>query len=140
MWLRIKNVIWANHMISLIISSTTPGIYYTCTKKVIIIIYSMELTQICRTSNIIYIQYKCTKCLDEAFKYGYLIKCTKTCFRNNLHQVQSKTDWKTLYFKSLLGEVSEWLLFNTSSGIFQLYHGENKLIFNEMMIMRSALF
>jgi len=30
----------------------------------------------------------------------------------------------------------EWLLFN--SAIFQLYHGENKLIFNEMM-MRSAL-
>jgi hypothetical protein len=30
--------------------------------------------------------------------------------------------------------MSEWLLF-----IFQLYHGENKLIFNEMM-MRFALF
>jgi hypothetical protein len=35
--------------------------------------------------------------------------------------------------------VSEWLLFNANSAIFQLYHGENKLIFNEMMI-RSALF
>ena len=35
--------------------------------------------------------------------------------------------------------VSEWLLFNTNSAIFQLYHGENKLIFNEMMI-RSALY
>jgi hypothetical protein len=30
-------------------------------------------------------------------------------------------------------------LFNTNSAIFQLYHGNNKLIFNEMM-MRSALF
>jgi len=30
-------------------------------------------------------------------------------------------------------------LFNTNSVIFQLYHGENKLIFNDMM-MRSALF
>jgi hypothetical protein len=29
------------------------------------------------------------------------------------------------------------LLFNANSAIFQLYHGENKLIFNEMM-MRSA--
>jgi hypothetical protein len=29
--------------------------------------------------------------------------------------------------------VSEWLLFNTNSAIFQLYHGDNKLIFNEMM-------
>ena len=35
--------------------------------------------------------------------------------------------------------VSEWLLFNANSAIFQLYYGENKLIFNEIM-MRSALF
>jgi hypothetical protein len=35
--------------------------------------------------------------------------------------------------------VIEWLLFNASSAIFQLYHGENKLIFNEM-IMSVALF
>jgi hypothetical protein len=34
---------------------------------------------------------------------------------------------------------SEWLLFNANSTIYQLYHGENKLIFNEMM-MKSALF
>ena len=27
---------------------------------------------------------------------------------------------------------SEWLLLNTNSAIFQLYHGENKLILNEM--------
>ena len=31
--------------------------------------------------------------------------------------------------------VSEWLLFNTKSAIFQLYHGENKSIFNERMIL-----
>jgi len=30
-------------------------------------------------------------------------------------------------------------LFNANSAIRQLYHGENKLIFNEML-MRSALF
>ena len=36
-------------------------------------------------------------------------------------------------------EVSEWLLFNANSAIFQLYHGENKIIFNEMMMM-SALY
>jgi hypothetical protein len=30
--------------------------------------------------------------------------------------------------------VSEWLLFSANSAIFQLYHGENKLIFNEMMM------
>jgi hypothetical protein len=35
--------------------------------------------------------------------------------------------------------VSEWLLLDTKSASFQLYQGENKLIFNEMM-MRSALY
>jgi hypothetical protein len=35
--------------------------------------------------------------------------------------------------------VSELLLFSANSAIFQLYHGENKLIFNEMVI-RSALY
>ena len=35
--------------------------------------------------------------------------------------------------------VGGWLLFNANSVIFQLFHGENKLIYNEMM-MRSALF
>jgi hypothetical protein len=34
---------------------------------------------------------------------------------------------------------SKWLLFNANEAIFQLYHGENKLIFNEMM-MKSALY
>ena len=35
--------------------------------------------------------------------------------------------------------VSEWLLFTANSAIFQLYHGGNQLIFNEMM-MRFALY
>jgi hypothetical protein len=35
--------------------------------------------------------------------------------------------------------VGEWLLFTANSAIFQLYHGENKLIFNEMML-RSAFY
>jgi hypothetical protein len=35
--------------------------------------------------------------------------------------------------------VIKWLLFNANSAIFQLYHGEDRLIFNEMM-MRSALY
>jgi hypothetical protein len=33
----------------------------------------------------------------------------------------------------------EWLLFNSNSAIFKLYHGKNKFIFDEMM-MRSALY
>jgi hypothetical protein len=36
--------------------------------------------------------------------------------------------------------MSEWVLFNANSEIVQLYHGENKLIVNEMMILRSALY
>jgi hypothetical protein len=35
--------------------------------------------------------------------------------------------------------LSERLLFHANSGIFQLYHDENKLIFNELM-MRSSLY
>ena len=43
-------------------------------------------------------------------------------------------------FEALLCfQVNEWLMFNANSAIFQLYHDENMLIFNEMM-MRSALF
>jgi len=43
------------------------------------------------------------------------------------------------YFKSesrklIKRRVSEWLLFNANSAILQLYHGYNKLIFNEMMM------
>ena len=30
--------------------------------------------------------------------------------------------------------VNEWLLFNANSAIFQLYHGENKLIINEKTV------
>jgi len=33
--------------------------------------------------------------------------------------------------------VSEWLLFNANSAIFQLYHGENMLISNEMMMVHA---
>ena len=35
--------------------------------------------------------------------------------------------------------VFERLLFNANAAIFQLYHGKNRLIFEEMM-MRSALY
>jgi hypothetical protein len=37
------------------------------------------------------------------------------------------------------GWVREWLLFKTNSAIFQLFHGESKLIVNAMM-MRSGLY
>jgi len=43
---------------------------------------------------------------------------------------------------SLMGQiewVSEWVVLSANSAIFQQYHGENKLIFNELM-MRSAFY
>ena len=39
-------------------------------------------------------------------------------------------DWETS--SSLSEWVSEWILFNANSVIFQLYHVENKLIFNKV--------
>jgi hypothetical protein len=45
-------------------------------------------------------------------------------------------------YRFLIGQfwgVSELLMFNDNSAIFQLYHGKNKLIFNEMMLC-SALY
>jgi hypothetical protein len=39
----------------------------------------------------------------------------------------------------IFNAVCEWLLFNTNSSFYQLYHGENMLIFNEIM-MKSALY
>jgi hypothetical protein len=39
----------------------------------------------------------------------------------------------------ILQSLVEWLLLSANSALFQLYHGENKLIFNKMM-MKSALY
>ena len=48
---------------------------------------------------------------------------------------------KDILIQQLSAEVkSEWVIVvNANSAIFQLYHGENKLIFNEIM-MRSTLY
>ena len=40
---------------------------------------------------------------------------------------------------SLVFLVSEWLLLKANSAIFQLYHGENKLIFNELCNRQTRL-
>jgi hypothetical protein len=40
---------------------------------------------------------------------------------------------------NLIASWSEWLSFNAKSAIFQLYHGENKLIFNEIFYSASSL-
>jgi hypothetical protein len=53
--------------------------------------------------------------------------------------VEKQSQNTVLVFKNINIWVSEWLLFNANSAIVHLYHGENRLIFNEMM-MRSALY
>ena len=62
------------------------------------------------------------------FKWEFL---TGRKLKNRQYNGQRKKGNKT--------NKSERLLFNANSAIFQLYHCENKLIFNEMM-MRSALY
>ena len=44
---------------------------------------------------------------------------------------------KSLFKSSFKEWASEWLLFNAKSAIFQLYHGENNVHFDEMI---SALY
>jgi hypothetical protein len=51
----------------------------------------------------------------------------------------NKSSLKYFNMVQILVRMSVWLLVNANLAMFQLYHGENKLIFNEMM-MRSALF
>jgi len=56
-----------------------------------------------------------------------------------LHLLLLKTTRELFYIAKWMEWVIEWLLFNANSAIFQLYHGEDKFIFNEMM-MRSTLY
>ena len=74
---------------------------------------------------------------------------------HNLYQVTSKVKfqatnhWQTYkivrywkeqnIFEWVSEWVSEWVFFSANSAIYQLFHGEKKLIFNEMM-MRSPLY
>jgi hypothetical protein len=46
----------------------------------------------------------------------------------------SKSSLKYFNMVQILVRMSVWLLVNANLAMFQLYHGENKLIFNEMMV------
>jgi hypothetical protein len=62
--------------------------------------------------------------------YMYNTKSVVQCNQVTIATVNHKCEW-----------VSKWLLLNANSAIFQLYHDESKLVFNEMMMkMRSALY
>jgi hypothetical protein len=60
-------------------------------------------------------------------------------YDNSDHDTNNGTKIIITHWNPSKYKVSEWLLFNANSAIFQLYHGENKLFFNEMM-MRSTLY
>ena len=71
------------------------------------------------------------------YNYWYTNKCR---IKNVLWVVSLVSSTYTTDKQLLLIEgASEWLLYNVNSVFFQLYHGENKLIFNEMM-MRSSFY
>ena len=53
---------------------------------------------------------------------------------------QDNNEQKYVKNNNLLNRMSEWLLFNVNSATVRLYHGENKLMVNETMMMRSALY
>jgi hypothetical protein len=78
--------------------------------------------------------------IEKQFLILKKVKMLKQYFVVNIALV--KYSVKTIqdsYLTSFYYLVSERLLFNANSAIFQLCHGENKLFFNEMM-MRSALY
>ena len=56
----------------------------------------------------------------------------------NKHNIRTFSGNIKIVRNSFSEWVSERLLFNAISAIFQLYHGESKLIFNEMMPISSV--
>jgi hypothetical protein len=63
--------------------------------------------------------------------------CAENCTITT--NTRCETFVQNIVLSRLTHALSERLLLNVNSTIFHLYYGENKLIFNEMM-MRSALF
>jgi hypothetical protein len=60
----------------------------------------------------------------------------KICRSKNL-LIPSTQPWYQMSVRPLPLEGVSDCCFNATSAIFQLYHGENKLIFNEMMMMST---
>jgi hypothetical protein len=69
--------------------------------------------------------------------FGFTIQCYPQNYCSHELSVVDPYCWVVLHIMTYW--VSEWLLFNTNSEIFQLYHDKNKLVVNEMM-MRFTLY
>jgi hypothetical protein len=80
--------------------------------------------------------------LPVAVNFQWFIYLFNTCHFIYIFQIKITIEEvilaSFLYGHPVLG--NEWLLFSTKSTIFQLYHGKNKLYFDEMMMMMSALY
>ena len=70
-----------------------------------------------------YIAYHLQRTVDESWFY------THRCW------LKIYNCFPIVYSEDLVHYLSEWLLFNVNSVSFQLYHGDNKLIFNQMMMI-----
>jgi hypothetical protein len=95
---------------------------------------------ICRTitANKSYMLFYLVIMIKIQFIWTWLIDCSLTYRNKYFMHIQGKN--KINYRETVSWTwVSEWLLFNSNSAISQLYHSENKLIFNEIM-MRSTLY
>jgi hypothetical protein len=93
---------------------------------------------ICRTitANKSYMLFYLVIMIKIQFIWTWLIDCSLTYRNKYFMHIQGKN--KINYRETVSWTwVSEWLLFNSNSAISQLYHSENKLIFNEIM-MRST--
>ena len=88
------------------------------------------------------------RCLLDMNEYGdikycrdmsHLQQCGKIIDIKHLDKWHREA-WKSLKTPQRKSEdwLIDWLLSNANSAILQQYHGENKLLFNDMMMMRSA--
>jgi hypothetical protein len=75
-----------------------------------------------------------------SFSLFFFAKLSSTTFQKREGGSEGGREWVSEWVREWVSEwVSEWVLFSANSEHFQLYHGENKLVINEMM-MRSTFF
>ena len=81
-----------------------------------------------------------TNCRDSSYQVSVICTCKVLKAHNSIwntffsfRPIFSNTE-RFIIEIALLILRSEWLLLNANSAMFQLYHGENWLIFNEMMM------
>jgi hypothetical protein len=69
--------------------------------------------------------------LVTKYQISAINSCWEKCDEKYIGRTEGRTEVKQYISIIHMYTVIEWLLFNVNSAIFQLYHGENKLIFKE---------